>query len=487
MIKKILLVLIIVLAFVVRQYKIDNAIADWHSWRQADTAAVARNFYKEGFNPFLPKYDDMSRVSETSLPNPNRYRFVEFPIYNSIVYGVYLINGGVSEKLAREVTVVISLGSILFIYFIAKRYYGVATGLMSAFLLAVLPYSIYYSRVVLPDPLLIFFCLGMIYYVDRWIFENRRWLFWLSVLFTACAFLTKPTAIFYFVPLLYLYYQKEQKLWPIPRRYLSYLALSFAPFIAWRVWIQRHPEGIPASKWLLNATGIRFRPAFWRWILMDRFDREILSGPGMVLFAFGMFKKPLTKEGNFMHLLMLSMFLYLIIFATGNVQHDYYQILIIPMIVIFLARGCVALVSGFPGMIARIWTIGLVGLFLPLALYFAWIAISGLYQINNDSIVIAGQEADRILPKNAVVIAPYQGDTSFLYQTNRHGWAFVIYSVPQMIKDFGITSYVAVSEDARTKWVMRRYTVLEETPKYVIVDLTKPNPNYDPINDPEPN
>ncbi|KKS90138.1 MAG: hypothetical protein UV66_C0008G0013, partial [Candidatus Woesebacteria bacterium GW2011_GWA1_43_12] len=36
-------VLILVLAFVVRLWRIDAPLADWHSWRQSDTAAVARN------------------------------------------------------------------------------------------------------------------------------------------------------------------------------------------------------------------------------------------------------------------------------------------------------------------------------------------------------------------------------------------------------------------------------------------------------------
>jgi ABC-type antimicrobial peptide transport system permease subunit len=99
------LFLIIGLAFVLRLYRIDSPIADWHSWRQADTAAVSRSFFKEGFNPFIPKYDDMISVSEGLIVNPNRYRFVEFPIYNTIVYWGYLVNGSVDERIARFVSV----------------------------------------------------------------------------------------------------------------------------------------------------------------------------------------------------------------------------------------------------------------------------------------------------------------------------------------------------------------------------------------------
>src|SRR3990167_2510237 len=79
------LALIVILGFLVRLYKIDNPIADWHSWRQADTAAVARNFDKFGFTPFLPSYDDLSSV-QSGKENPRGYRLVEFPLYQTVGY-----------------------------------------------------------------------------------------------------------------------------------------------------------------------------------------------------------------------------------------------------------------------------------------------------------------------------------------------------------------------------------------------------------------
>lgn len=54
------LFVIFIFGFLVRTYKIENPIADWHSWRQADTASVTRNFIKDGFNPFFPQYDALN-------------------------------------------------------------------------------------------------------------------------------------------------------------------------------------------------------------------------------------------------------------------------------------------------------------------------------------------------------------------------------------------------------------------------------------------
>lgn len=478
--------LLLILGLWLRLYKIDNPIADWHSWRQADTAAVARNFFKEGFNPIIPRYDDMSGVAEHPVPNPNRYRFVEFPIYNSLVYFSYLLNGGVDEKLARLVSAIMSLGSAVFLFLIVRKYWGKFSALLSTLVFIALPFNIFFSRVILPEPSLVFFSLGMFYFTDRWIHKEGQKLFILSSLFAIGAFLIKPVAIFYLLPLIYSYYKKEGKLWPIPGKYLWWLVIVLTPFALWRVWMSQFPEGIPASGWLLNGNGIRFKPVFWKWILGDRFGREILSITGTILFFIGLLKKPERQESWLLHLLAFSSFIYLLVFATGNVQHDYYQTLIIPAMVIFLARGFVLLLKGIPGFLPRFWTIPLGFLFFTLTFYLGWEEVKGLYQINNGVIVEAGQFADKALPKNAVVVAPYNGDTAFLYQVNRPGWPVVAFPIKDLIDTFKVSHYVSVNYDAKTKWVMRKYQILEENPKFVIIDLTRERPGFDHVRDIEP-
>jgi len=471
------LVLIIFVAFGVRFYKIDNPVADWHSWRQADTAAVARNFYKEGFTPLMPRGDDMSPMGKDN-PNLRRLRFVELPIYNSLVYFLYLLNGGVDERLARLVSIFMSLGSLVFIYLITKRHWDYFTALLSAFIFAVLPFNIYFSRVILPEPSLVFFSLGMFYFTERWIFENSRKLFLGSVFFTAVAFLTKPMAAFYLLPLILSYWQKEGQIWPIPKRYFLWIILSFWPIVAWRIWINQYPDGIPASNWLFNGNGIRFRPAFWKWIVGDRFGREILTVAGSVLFALGSLIKPNIREGYILHLFLASSLLFLVVFATGNVMHDYYQTFIIPALSIFTARGVVLLLRGVGNFLPRLVTIPLAMLLLFLTIYLGWLEVKGLFQVNNWAIVEAGRFADKILPKEAVVVAPYGGDTAFLYQVNRPGFPVMVSSVDNLKKMYGVTHYVSVSLDADTKSLMGQYEIISQTPQFIILDLTRPKPEY---------
>ncbi|MBI2600892.1 glycosyltransferase family 39 protein [Candidatus Daviesbacteria bacterium] len=469
------LLLIVLGAFILRLYKIDAPLADWHSWRQADTAAVTRNFIKEGLNPFFPKFDDISAISENPLVNPNRFRFVEFPIYNIFTYPLYLFFG-INEAYHRLVSVLFSLGSIVFIYLITKKYANTFVALLSAFIFAFLPFSIFFSRTILPEPTFLFFSLGMLYFVDKWITNKGKSVALIAYIFTAVAFLIKPWAIFFTLPVIYSFFQKHQRIWPVPLKYVFFVILALAPFLLWRLWILQQPQGIPASSWLLNSDAIRFKPAFWWWIISERIGREILGATGAVLFYIGILKRP---KNYFFHTWLISSLLFIVIFATGNVRHNYYQISFVPIASIFTALGFYYLVKGSRELIVRLWTIPVAILFLALTFYFTWLQVKGFYQINNPVIVEAGKKADQILPKDALVVAPYNGDTAFLYQTNRAGFPFVPLPVPDLITQFGVTHFVSTSKDDQTNWVMKHFKILEENDKYVIVDLREITTSFD--------
>lgn len=477
------LLLIIIGGLLVRLYKIDSPIADWHSWRQADTAAVTRNFIKDGFNPFFPHYDDMSGVAEKAIPNENTYRFVEFPIYNIAVYPFYKILG-VNDMWHRLVSVLFSLGSSIFLFFILKRYLDPVTRILAVFIYTFLPFNIFFSRTTLPEPTLVFFGLGMIYFTDKWIWTQKGGTAIWASLFTMAAFLVKPYSVFFLLPLIYSAFLKGRNKKKV-LKYLIFLAIGLSPFILWRLWILQQPQGIPASNWLFNGDGIRFRPAFWWWIVSERLGREILGVTGFALLIVGLIVRP--KSGNyFLHFWFLSMLLYMATVATGNVRHNYYQVITVPPLAVFAAKGFIDLIKGSNLLIPRIFTIFLASIFLPLTFYFSWMQVKEFYKINNPPIIQAGKEADRILPKDAVVLAPYNGDSAFLYQTNRKGWAFVPSSIKDMIADFGVTNYVSVNKDDKTNWVKRHFKVLEETPQFLIADLTEPVGNLDDPKDTEP-
>ena len=474
-VKYFLLLLILIGAFGVRLYRFDGPIADWHSWRQSDTSAVSRNFVKYGFDILHPKFDDLSNVP-SGLDNPNGYRFVEFPIYNVFQAGPFRLIGIFTlEQWGRLITIFSSLLSTLFIYLLVKKYKNVKAGLLSAFFFAFLPLNIYFSRVILPDPMMVMAILGGIYFFSQWIekknsqFSILNFQFLLSVIFTASSFLLKPYALFFTLPIIYLSLKSfglklffKWQLW-------LFATLTLAPLVFWRYWMQQYPEGIPVSDWLFNGGNIRFKPSFFYWIFADRIGRLILGYWGIAIFSFGLIQKK-SRETLFFFSFLISSLLYLIVIARGNVQHDYYQILIIPSIVIFLGLGAEALLKipkeYFSQTIARaMFVICVFFMFL-----FGWYFVRDFFNINNMSIVIAGEAVDKLTPKNAKVLAPYEGDTSFLYQTRRSGWASFQRALPEMIK-MGATHLVFVNTKESDYNLGKEFKIISATADYILFDL----------------
>ncbi len=210
----------------------------------------------------------------------------------------------------------------------------------------------------------------------------------------------------------------------------------------------------------------------------------ILGATGLTLFTIGLLVRP--KNGNyFMHVWALSLFLYFVVFATGNVRHNYYQYIFVPVAAVFFAQGFLSLVKGVSDFLPRFWTIILGLLFLTLSFYFSWTQVKEFYKVNNPVIIEAGKKADQILPRNAIVLAPYNGDTAFLYQTNRPGFAVEALPLKDLIADFGVNYYISTTKDNKTNWVIRHFEVLEDNQHYVIANLTKFKKPFDNT-DPEP-
>lgn len=468
------LILILFLGFALRLYKIDNPVADWHSWRQADTAAVTRNFVNKGIDVLHPKLDDLSSIA-SGKPNMEGYRFVEFPIYNAIsAFWVKILPKIFTVEIgARFVSIFCSLASCVFLFLITKKYLGGKIGLTAAFFFSVLPYNIYYGRVILPEPMMVMASLGMIWFFDQWM-EESKWLHGcMAVLFAAVGLLLKPIVAFLALPMAYLVFKNfGWKMFKQKSLYLL-LILSVIPFILWRFWMSRFPEGIPAYLWLLNQDKIRFKGAFFYWLFAKRIGELILGFWGLIPFGLGLILRPTRKEGWFFHLWFLAILIYFSIFATGNVRHDYYQIISVPIICIFLAKGAIFLLSP-KGFFSRISSLLLLASCFLFMLAFSWYQVRSYYWVNRPEIIEAGEAVDRLVPEQAKVIAPYGGDTAFLYQTKRKGWPVVEAPLEEMQK-WGAEYLVSVEiEDEGILGLKEKYKVLMETDKFIIFNLNEP-------------
>lgn len=461
--------LIFFLTLLPRLHSLGNPVADWHSWRQSDTAAVARNLATDNFNLLFPQSHNFYPMSEGSLPNPNRYFLNEFPFYNAIVAGIYKITG-VHEAYARLVSVIFASLGAVFLYLLIKALVGEKLALLTVFFYAFLPYNIFYGQVIMPDPTFVSLSIIGLYLVYLWT-EKDHW-GWaiLAGLASALAMLVKPYAIFMALPAGYLLWRRYG--WQLLKRFDAYLfaVIALLPLILWRWHINQYPEGMFGSDWLINQGNIRFKGAFFRWLVFERMNKLIFATGGFVLFWLGVVSPLKKKEGWFFIFWLASVAVYMTYFARGNVTHDYYQLPLVPIGCYLMAKGIETILGMGKGVWQKLLNLGVVSSLVLLTLAFGWYEVRGFFNINHPEIVQAGQAVDRLTPKTARVIAPYSKDPAFLYQTNRNGWSDWG-PVEKWIEQEGATHLVSVNFDQQTKKWMDKCRVLEKTDKYVIVDL----------------
>lgn len=462
-----LLIIFLVMGVVLRLYKINSPIADWHSWRQADTAAVTRNYLKLGVKILYPRYDDFSDVSGKGLFNPDGYRFVEFPIFNLIhLTLVKFFSGFTLEYLGRMTSIIAATITSLVLWEIVRRYAGGLAGVIAAAFYSLLPYNIFFTRLVLPEPLMVCLAVLTLLCFDNWIRNKGNFWLWFGMFVGALAVLVKPMAVFLLLPFVWQLWKKfgknivyQKQLW------IAWIVMA-VPFLIWRTWSYKYPQGIPASAWLLNGNHIRFKGAWFQWIFGERIGKLILGIWGIVPFVEG-----LTTGGAYLFSWFGGALVYLIVFATGNVHHDYYQILIIPAISILLGVGSANIIKRTFFDLPSLVKTGTLVVCIAFMWAFSWYDVRGNYQVNRYAIVMAGKAVDRLVPQDAIVIAPYDGDTAFLYQTNRRGFPILPLPIEEMPKRFGAQYYVSVNYDDNTNHIMSKFQVLEKTKDYVVVKL----------------
>ena len=467
LLKKSILIFILLLGLMLRLYKISSPLADWHSFRQADTASVTRLYLENGLDLLNPKYHDLSST-QSGLFNPEGFRFVEFPIFNLVHLLLVKAMPFLSfEEVGRMVSIISALTSSILLYLLGKKIINEWGGIFASGFYLLLPFNIYFTRVILPEPLSVTLGLASIYLFWLFIDSGKGIQVILSAIFMSLSVLVKPYAIFYLIPIFVIAIRKYGLI-NLAKKLEPYflVVIVLLPLILWRFWINSHPEGIPFWKWTLNGDGIRFRPAFWYWIFGERIGKMILGVWGVVIFFIGAL---IYSKRKFIQFFLLGSLFYISIIATANVRHDYYQILIIPSI-------CLALSNG----LTNLWNYGKnkdrlirIGLVVSIILMFivSGFQVKEFYKINRPEILRAGKAADEILPKDAIVIAPYNGDTAFLYQTKRRGWPVVDRPIDELIEK-GARYFISVDfNHYQTIDFSERFETIVKDEDFTILDL----------------
>jgi len=316
-----------------RFFHFGSVIEEPFAWRQFDTEFYAYDFFTHGINLLRPGVCWMGGFRTLAL---------EFPLISVIISVLYSIFGD-SLFYARLVIVLFSLGSAYYLNRIVKRLFYARLANITTLIYLMAPMSLYYSRALFIDIPTLFFAFGMFYYYLIGFEKSSYWAIIIGSGMGTIAFLIKaPYVFFLYIPLLY-FILKEKKI-KFLLKALPILAIPVLAFIIWQVYTVRLNASAPdwsfipdyfkftnMDSWYFGDLPQRLNFENWK-TLFFRFVESCTGYIGIIFFISGLFLKTDGEtRKNIFGFYGLGTIIYLLIFFSLNIIHDYYQI---PLLVI---------------------------------------------------------------------------------------------------------------------------------------------------------
>jgi Dolichyl-phosphate-mannose-protein mannosyltransferase len=494
-------------ALIVRLIGIDQPFIDPWSWRQNDVAAIARNYYENGFHFARPQIDWAG--------NERGFVGTEFPILPFLA-GLFYKLAGVQEWIGRIEGVLFFAAALPFFFGLVRRIFGEATALWATFFYAFAPLSIVASRAFMPDVPSLSLAIVGIYFFLRWVEERRfGWLVWSAVLVSLALLIKLPTAIVG-APLFYLAVAASLRRGAPGstatqrRGYSADGGLETAApwkniFARWELWFFAAVALIPSAIWywhahriaerfyphhFFGAGGFRIMGFAWYWEIVRQ---TAFSSLTLVLFALAIIGAAVGWRGKYtrlFHWWATAMLLFVVLVGYGN-RHQWYQLPLVPIAAVFAGCACawVAARSGFSRALLAVGTVLLIASFAVSSFY----CTQPLVRPAAASLRNLGLELNEATTPNALIIAATDGDPTVFYYAHRKGWHFLgdgvydgnplesaqIIANLEKLRGRGATHLVFY---AGTQWWLDYYkefaehlaktaTLVEQTPEFTIYKL----------------
>ncbi|MFN7948603.1 MAG: glycosyltransferase family 39 protein [Blastocatellia bacterium] len=155
------------------------------SWREADLASIARNYYQEGMNLFYPRIDWRGE-------GPG-YTEIEFPLYSwsaAVLFQIF----GYHEFILRLMVYALSLVGMWMFFKLARYLLPDAGAIAATLFYALSPLAVFISTAIQAEGLMFCCYVTAFYGFVRWIDERSRFHYWLAVGAASLAILTKAPA-----------------------------------------------------------------------------------------------------------------------------------------------------------------------------------------------------------------------------------------------------------------------------------------------------
>lgn len=418
--------------------------------RQADTAAIARNFAESGESILKPQID-WRGVGPGYVEADAQI----FPYLTSLIYRLV----GVHEWIGRLISLIFSSLTAWLVYLFGSRIADQRFALTATAVFFILPLETFYGSAFMSEPLMLLGQMGAVVFFERWVSGQSgqsgrsgqvNW--WISLGCFCLAALIKPMSLVIGLPLAVLAYERFSWGFLYRKSLLLYALILFVVTAAYYHSAHQLFLTYGNSFWL-RGYGIWLDPAqllsgdFW----IRMIGKVLLSHPltygGFLLFLIG-----ISRRNGRHHRLLISWALAVIasffIVAKGNLLHSHYQMpLMIPGS--FLISGGLTWIFTEANSRKAIRYIGIIALSLLFAqiAYKQWAHID-IAKASQPRIELA-KTLDRTLPPDAKLITLDDDSPLMLYYAHRKGWIEKP-SPDQLVaaSRMGVALYIAGGTDA---------------------------------------
>src|SRR5437773_6958105 len=184
-----------IFAVAVRLILINQPYIDHWSWRQCDVAAIARNFFENGFRFAYPQIDWAGDATG--------YVGTEFPILPFLAAICYKF-AGIHEWIGRSQAVIFFAVSLPFFFLLVREIFGSTAAVWASFFFCFTPLNVFAGRSFMPDVPSLSFAIVGLYFFLRWVEHGESSSFFVAAIAISLSFLIKITSIIIALPILYL-------------------------------------------------------------------------------------------------------------------------------------------------------------------------------------------------------------------------------------------------------------------------------------------
>lgn len=454
---------------------------DYHYHRQTNTAAIARNYARNGLNFFSPQIDWQGAYAGRSA--------TEFPLYMWLT-GLFWPLFKLGAVWGRILSTLFSAITAVYLFLLLERRTPPRAAFYSGILFSCIPLEIFFGRTVQPEALALLGTTAALYHWDCWLAQPKKTAHWgLATLFIFLAISHKLPYAYILLPLAVLAWRQRGPAAFKDIRVLLALAFVAAGVGGWYRYASTGAFVVPTHGgefWkLLDYKGLRFYIQFQ---FLSRFPELAATYGGLILGFIGAWELVFGRRDVFLASWFAAVGLSLIIGGGYTFFHEYTSLPFAPVNAAFMGYGLFLLQEKISGLRAkaRPWAwAGLTLLVLSVPVH-AVLRIKHWYNISYPFLAQAGTAADSVGARGDLFICNQRAASTFLFFLDRKGWSWdlaeagekSLADIDEKIKDgakFFMTEKVDAFKDKESvfaRYFYSRYPVVYDKGGMLIFKLT---------------